>query len=235
MWSFCLVACAALKYVELASDVTSAGEVLRRVYPDMGSALKEARKTGYDVLVNLPVLRALGAELELPSERPGFLGEAYFDLLRRGLAATGRRSLRPAPPGKGEVLVEPWPGAAELPADLFESEKLLRPVPRLERRSAREYEAVFGVGLVAVVAGLEGEERGALAPVELTFRFESEAEPSKLREEFARARSEGMEGAFRFCLSHSPSRTDVRSWALAGLAAGGILLAAYAARRTRRS
>ena len=234
MLCFCAVACAGLRYVELASDAASASEVLRRVYPDVGSALKEARRTSYGVLVNLPVLRALGVRVELPSERPGFLGEAYFDLLHRGLAATGRRSLKPAPSGKGEILVEPWPGADELPADVFESEELFRPVARLERLGAREYRAVFGVGLVAVVAELEGEERGALAPVELTFRFESGAEPSKIEEELARARRDGMDGAFRFCLSHSRSGTSARAWGLAGLAAGGILLAAYAARRTRR-
>lgn len=231
---FCAVACAALEYVELASDVASGREVLGRVYPDIHSALEEARKTDCDLLVNLYVLRAQGLDIETPPERPGFLGEAYFDLLRRGLAATGRKGLRPAPPGKGQVLVEPWPGSPEAPEAVLDSGELLKPVARLEHLGADEYTAVFGVGLVAVIARTDGEKTGALAPVELAFRFESGELPSKLEEEFARACEEGMEGARRFCRSHSRTRTSVRAFALAGLVACGILLAAHLARRGRR-
>jgi len=229
----CAVACAALRSAELASGPASAGEVLRRIYPDMRSALQAARETGYDVLVNLPVLRALGAEIDLPPERPEFLGEAYFDLLRRGLAATGRRGLRPAPPGKGEILVEPWPGAPEVSEAVWESEELLRPAARLERLGASEYNAVFGVGLVAIVAEVDGEERGALAPVEIAFRFESGAERSSLEEEFARACEGGIDGARQFCASRSRDGPSAMSFALAGCVACGILLAAYMTRRAR--
>ncbi len=229
----CAVACAALRYVELASDVASEREVIGRVYPNMHSALVEARKTGYDVLINLHVLRALGIDIELPHERPGFMGEAYFDLLRRGLAAAGRRDLRRTPPGKGGVLVEPWPGAPDAPEAVLEAEELLQPIARLEELDEGEYNAVFGVGLVAVIVEDGDEEKGALAPVELTFRFESQAERSKIEESFARAREGGMEEVFRFCVSHSPPRMSTQSLAIAGLVVCAILLAVYVTRRTR--
>ena len=233
MWGLCAFACAALEYVELASDVASAGEVIGRAYPDMHSALEEAQKTGCDLLINLPVLQARGLDIETPPRRPAFLGEAYFDLLRRGLAATGRRGLRPAPPGKGQVLVEPWPGSAGAAEADLDSEELLRPVARIEHLGAGEYNAVFGVGLVAVIVWTDGEKRGALTPVELAFRFESGEAVPKIEEDFARACEGGMEGARRFCGSYARSRTSTRAFALAGLVACGILLAAHLARRGR--